>query len=102
MARHAGRGRRKLAEIHAPGPQLRGAREVAVRLTEDEFERLLAAARRRGTSLPNYLRKAGLAVAKHDEILGGGVALKAVCDRQHKTARPGLATGAGARRAPRS
>lgn len=70
MARHAGRGRRKLAAIYGPGPQLRGAREVAVRLTDEEFERLLAAARRRGTSLPNYLRRAGLAVAAHDEIAG--------------------------------
>lgn len=87
MARHAGRGRRKLAALHAPGPQWRGQRQAVIRLTEDEFERLMRAAAKRGTSLPNFLRKAGLALAKHDDVLGGGgAALKAVYDRQRETA----------------
>ncbi len=72
VTRRSGEHRRRLALKHAPQLQLRGSRRVTLNLTEDEFDRLKRAADRRGTSLPNFLRKAGLGLVGADEMHGPG------------------------------
>ena len=66
MARNSGQ-RRRAIKGWVPDSQ-RGARRCQVQLTEEQFHLLMDAAARRNTSLPNFLRKAALALAAHDNF----------------------------------